>query len=189
MLDLWASHHRNTDTGTGRALLFSSFPFTASFSPSTAVLFPIVLKISRFVLNKKNDLGFSTSLGADYSTSKLISLSRSFALSYFHTINFSVAAWTNPSHPLCVQPSDICKWPWPSHTQGFCIGISILPTVTQCKLAQMSTPFLMGFKPHTKLNTCLQNWKCYFYMLSWKSVSLSVLLVDGVGFNCCFVRN
>ena len=187
MLDLWASHHRNTDIRAGRGLLFSSFPFTAPFSPSTAVLFPIVL--NRFVLNVKNDLGFSTSLGADYSTSKLISLSRSFALSYFHTINFSVAAWTNPSHPLCVQPSDTCKWPWLSRTQGFYIGVSILPAMMQCKLAQMSTPFLMWFVPCAKLNTCLQNWKYCFYMLAWKSVNLSVPLVVCVVFNCCFVRN
>lgn len=150
MLDLWASHHGNTGIRAVRGSFFSSFPFTAPFSPSTAVLFPIVLKISRFVLNVKNYLGFSTSLGADYSTSKLISLSRSFALSCFHTINFSVAAWTNPSHPLCIQPSDTCKWPWLSHIQGFYVGISILPTMIQCKLAQMSTPFLMWFVPCTK---------------------------------------
>lgn len=46
-------HHRNTDVRAGRGLLFSSFPFTTPFSPGTAVLFPTVLKISRFVLNVK----------------------------------------------------------------------------------------------------------------------------------------
>lgn len=179
---LWASHRRNTGITAGRGLLFSSFPFTTPFSPSTAVLFPVVLKISRFVLNVKNDLGFSTTLGADYSTSKLISLSRSFALSYFHTINFSVAAWTNPSHPLWVQPSGTCTWPWLSRTQGFYVGVSILPTVMRCKLAQMSTPFLMWFVPYTTLNTCLQNWKYGFYMFSWKPITLSVPLVVCVVF-------
>jgi len=90
MLDLSESRHRNTNITAGRGLLFNSFPFLTPFSPRTAVLFPTVLKISRFVLNVKNDVGFS--LGTDYSTFKLISLSRSFALSYFHTTNFSVVA-------------------------------------------------------------------------------------------------
>lgn len=67
----------------------------------------------------KNHLGFSTSLGADYSTSKLILLSRSFALSYFHTISSSAAVWTIPSHYLGVQPSDTCKLPWLSRKQDF----------------------------------------------------------------------
>lgn len=53
MLVPWASHHRNTDVRAGIGLLFSSFPFTTPFSPSTAVLFPTVFKISRFVLNVK----------------------------------------------------------------------------------------------------------------------------------------
>lgn len=125
-----------------------------------------------------------TSLGADYSTSKLISLSRSFALSYFHTINFSVAAWTNLSHPLCVQPSDTCQWPWLSRAQGLYRGVSILLTMMHCKWAQMCSLYI----PCTQLNTCLQNWKYRFYLLSFKSISLSVPLVFCVGFNC-FVRN
>lgn len=185
VLVLRASHPRSTGIVIGRGLLISSFPFTACSSPSTAVLFPTVLKISRFVLNVKNYLGFSTSLGADYSTSKLISLSGSSVLSYFHAINFSVAAWTNPSHPLCVQPSDACKWPWLSRRQGFYVGSSILLTKMRCKLAQMSTPFV----PCTKFNTSLQTWKYSFYTLSWKSFSLSVPLVVSVAFSCCSVRN
>lgn len=168
MLNLWASHHKNTGIRAGRDLLSSSFLSPASSSPSTAVLFPIALKISRVVLNMKNYLGFSTSPGADYSTSKLISLSRSFALSYFHTINFSVVAWTILSLPLCVQPSGACKWPWLSPREGFYVGGSLLLTVMQCKLAQMSTALI----PCTKPNTCLQNSNYCFYRLSSKSASL-----------------
>lgn len=144
-----AQKHRNR---SGERLFVHLFflHLTPPLSPSTAVLFPVVLKISRFVSNVKYYPGFFSSLGADYSTSKLISPSRSFALSYFHTINFSVAAWTNPSHPFCVQPLDIRKWPWLSRTQGFYNGISILLTMMQCKLAQMYNPFLLWFIPCTK---------------------------------------
>lgn len=46
-------HHKYTDVRAGRGLLFSSFPFTTPFPPGTAVLFPSVLKISRFGLNVK----------------------------------------------------------------------------------------------------------------------------------------